>query len=781
VKDAGTQEMIEESEMKLTIDGVELSVREGISVLNAAQENNITIPHLCSHPELAPYGGCRLCIVEIDGVAGYPTACTTTALNGMVIRTNSQAVREMRREVLQLMLSEHPASCLVCAEAEECASFQGTIRKVGITTGCRYCPNDGNCELQSVVDQVGLKELSLPINYRGYPVEKDEEFYDRDYNLCIHCGRCVRICQEYRKTGALSFRQRGPLTTIGPAFSMTHRDAGCEFCGACVSSCPTGALSEKGRKWSGAPERLSPSVCPLCSLHCEIQAGIKNDCIIGTLPPGIPGESGGDLCVKGRFCLGELSNHPDRILVPSLRSREGVEELDWNKACTIAAKILGETAGDRIAVYVSPDLFLEDMAMVRKLAHALRTYNVASSAVENRTSSLPCLKFPSAAPSVLASSDCIVAFFFNGNYSYAPVTLGIKRAAEQGTRYYQIGWLTDTTSRFAAHRLSPRPDDAASVLQSLVRAMTDPSDVLPEIKGLAETLRAAVQPVFVLGMSIACLPGGDSILDSLEKLAQLTQAKVIAPSPYGNLSGIVSTLRMKPNEEVGELIASGKIDVLYLIGDCPFIDRPPVQTLIYQNPFPPPQKLAPDLILPAAFWGEVSGTILGKNGDRKAVHAAVQPPGSVLQDGQIISQIVEALGKASIFDAEEQSTSTRAGAAASTESLDPVNVVPHSENGSCYTLLREIYPHRFRGISLATLISGMARLAPENRVLIHPQTAQELGVGEGAAVWIENGTMRMSYPVTLDRKVAPGLLYVMASPGSAAPYSGPVRVSGAPL
>jgi formate dehydrogenase alpha subunit len=170
VKDAGTQEMIEESEMKLTIDGAELNVREGISVLNAAQENNITIPHLCSHPDLAPYGGCRLCIVEIDGMAGYPTACTTTALNGMVVRTNSQAVQEMRREVLQLMLSEHPASCLVCSEGEECSSFQGTIRKVGVTTGCRYCPNDGNCELQSVAKHVGLKELSLPIRYRGYSV-----------------------------------------------------------------------------------------------------------------------------------------------------------------------------------------------------------------------------------------------------------------------------------------------------------------------------------------------------------------------------------------------------------------------------------------------------------------------------------------------------------------------------------------------------------------------------------------------------------------------------------
>ena len=739
--------------MHLTIDGVELNVREGTSVLNAAQDNNIAIPHLCSHSELAPYGGCRLCIVEIDGIAGYPTSCTTTALDGMVVRTSTPAVQEMRREVLQLMLSEHPASCLVCAEGEECASFQGTIRKAGVTTGCRYCPNDSNCELQNAVKLIGLKELSLPISYKGHPVEKDEEFYDRDYNLCIQCARCVRVCQEYRKTGALSFRQRGPLTTIGPAFDMTHRDAGCEFCGACISVCPTGALSEKGRKWSGAPERLSPSLCPLCSLHCEIQAGVKSDSVIGTLPPGKPGEAAGDLCVKGRFCLSELSNHPDRILAPSFRSSEGVEEIEWSRAFTIAAGRLGETPGEKIAVFVSPDLLLEDLVAVRRLAQALNAENVTSSVMGARASSLPSLKFPSAGDSVPASSDCIVSLFFNGNYGYAPVTLGIKRAVEQGARYYQIGWMTDTTSRLASRRFSPRPNETVSFLDSLIKSVTDPSNAPSEARELGEALRAARRPLLVLGMSIADLPGAEEILDRLDRLARVTRAGVIAPDSYGNLRGLVDTINLKPNEEVQKLIGAGKIDVLYLIGDCSFTDRPQVSTVIYQNSFPPPQGLLPDLVLPAAFWGEVSGTLLGRN--RKPIQAAVPAPGAALQDSQIISQILAGLGRTAVSDVAVKTTLWAGRAALLSESVEP---------GQGCTLVRETYPHQFRGVSLAALIPGMAKIAPEDTMLIHPQTAQTLGVGDGSPISVQDGIARRSYPVFLDRKVAPGTLYLMASP-----------------
>ncbi|RKX26178.1 MAG: formate dehydrogenase subunit alpha, partial [Candidatus Zixiibacteriota bacterium] len=172
-----------------------------------------------------------MCIVEIEGIRNFPTSCTTPVTDGMEIQTHTAEVEAVRTEVLQLFLSEHTSSCLICGEKEECKKYLSTIRKAGVTTGCRYCPKDGQCELQDVTERMGIEELHYSVYYRNYPVEKDDPFYDRDYNLCILCGRCVRMCQDVRGANVLAFTQRGRDCVIGPAFGRTLVDAGCEFCG----------------------------------------------------------------------------------------------------------------------------------------------------------------------------------------------------------------------------------------------------------------------------------------------------------------------------------------------------------------------------------------------------------------------------------------------------------------------------------------------------------------------------------------------------------------------
>ncbi len=224
-------------------------------------------------------------------------------------------------ELFKLLLSEHPASCLFCEEKSHCDECMVTLRKTGVTTGCRSCSDDGQCELQTLVDRFDLAEGGYPVRYRMLPVEKKDPFFDRDYNLCILCERCVRVCEENHFSSVVTLTSRGTDTVVGTPFGQHLLQAGCSFCGACVEVCPTGALSEKIRKWSGVPEREVSTTCPLCSAGCQMRLLVKNGMVIGSLPDHASGTD--MLCVKGRFGITEMVNHPTRLQHPLTVDQEG--------------------------------------------------------------------------------------------------------------------------------------------------------------------------------------------------------------------------------------------------------------------------------------------------------------------------------------------------------------------------------------------------------------------------------------------------------------------------
>ncbi len=233
--------------VSLTIDDRGVEARKGVTVLEAAHSAGIYIPALCAHPDLSPFGACRLCIVEIEGMQGFPTACTIPAEEGMVVRTDTAKLQDLRRNTLELILSEHPYSCLTCAE---------NLR----------------CELQRVAYYIGLDKVSLPYIYRELPVYEEDPLIIRDYNLCILCGRCIRACQEVRGVNAIAFTLRGSRTIVGTAFGCSLKDSGCKFCGACIEVCSTGALRDKDGQWGSKAEKEAVLVpCkPACPAGIDV-------------------------------------------------------------------------------------------------------------------------------------------------------------------------------------------------------------------------------------------------------------------------------------------------------------------------------------------------------------------------------------------------------------------------------------------------------------------------------------------------------------------------------
>jgi predicted molibdopterin-dependent oxidoreductase YjgC len=358
-------------EQMVTIDGKKVKFRRGQTILDLSRKAGIYIPTLCHLEDLEPYGGCRLCAVEVKGMKGCPTACTTPVFPGMEVLTNTPGLQKLRREILEFILTEHPYTCLVCKDKNECTEFMHTTRKAGTITGCNFCTSNGDCELQDLVDFLELDDVKFPITYRGIPSVRDNPFYDLDYNLCVLCGRCVRICSEERNSQVLAFVQRGNTTLVGTSFGESQKDAGCEFCGACADVCPTGSISEKMGKWRGMPDRSVKTTCTLCPLGCEMNVNTKDGKIvqIGAVPGGRTAPP--QLCIRGKFLPMHIHDHSSRITNPLIRKNGKMVEVGWKEALSYTATRLESFRGDRFGIITSGQDTLEEIFVLQKFAREI--------------------------------------------------------------------------------------------------------------------------------------------------------------------------------------------------------------------------------------------------------------------------------------------------------------------------------------------------------------------------------------------------------------------------
>jgi predicted molibdopterin-dependent oxidoreductase YjgC len=279
--------------------------------------HGIPIPTLCNHPKLSPFGGCRLCIVELEGAPRPVASCTTTVAEGMVVQTATPKLEELRKLVLELLISDHPNDCMVCEAA-------------------------GSCTLQDLAYTYGVRGLEYPGERRTYAKRDGNPFIERDLEKCVLCGRCVKVCDEIQGVEAIDFGYRGFKSKICTAY---EKDLDCEFCGQCVAVCPTGALT--GKLWTGKGRlqntRAVDTVCPYCGTGCNITAHVRNNEIVRvTSKAGTWNE--GWLCVKGRFGY-DFVKSPERLTTPLIKRAGRLEEATWEEALALVADRLQEIRG----------------------------------------------------------------------------------------------------------------------------------------------------------------------------------------------------------------------------------------------------------------------------------------------------------------------------------------------------------------------------------------------------------------------------------------------------
>ena len=352
-KDCGTPAREGTARISLTIDGREVTVPAGTSLMRAAIESGSNVPKLCATDSLEPFGSCRLCMVEIEGRKGYPASCTTPAEAGMVVRTQSDRLQQLRKGVMELTISDHPLDCLTCSA-------------------------NGDCELQDMAGATGLREVRY--GYKGanhLALVKDESnpYFSYDPSKCIVCNRCVRACEEIQGTFALTISGRGFESRVSPGQDQPFMESECVSCGACVQACPTATLQERTVIHWGQPEHSVVTTCAYCGVGCAFKAEMKGNEVVRMVPHKDGAANHGHSCIKGRFAWG-YATHKDRITKPMIRNRitDPWREVGWDEAIGYAAsefkRIQQKYGRDAVGGISSSRCTNEEVYLVQKLVRA---------------------------------------------------------------------------------------------------------------------------------------------------------------------------------------------------------------------------------------------------------------------------------------------------------------------------------------------------------------------------------------------------------------------------
>jgi NADH dehydrogenase/NADH:ubiquinone oxidoreductase subunit G len=614
--------------INLKIDGKDIKAPEGMNLIDAAELAGIHIPNLCYLKGLKGIGACRLCLVEIEGMKAPMIACTTKVKEGMVVNTRTEKVQEVRKFVIDLILSMHPLDCMTCTKA-------------------------GVCNLQNYAYDFEIKESSFTRKKFGFSIDEANPFIKRDPDYCVLCGRCVRICKD-QGTNVLEFMGRGVGSKVATANDKPLQESGCTFCGSCVDVCPVNALLEadrwrKGREWDY--DKVN-SVCLLCGNGCDITVSTKDGQIMKINAGALEGSPERYICAYGRFGF-DCIEADSRVTAPMKRINGELKVTTWKDAIETVANEL-KKAAKNAGFITTAGILNEDALTLKKLAaDVVKTKNV------DTTASLYGDEDTLISGSAdVDSADLFVLVDLNPDQwqrVLPALDAVIRRRVNAGAKLIVINSSEPKISSVAAVNLV---ENDASALMSLTKALIDKG--LSGDKKLASavantSVSEAVEKAATLYMEAKnpVILSSPAMYQAAANISLLKGAAVSVPIE-SNAKGVVMMGLTTEGKSYKEM-ASGGLNLLYAIGEVPLNKRPNVEFLVVQASHLTELAKQADVVLPSAAYLEVDGTMVDYLGRLKHVCKAVEPAGEAKTHREIFVDIAKAMG-AEIKEAKESET-----------------------------------------------------------------------------------------------------------------------------
>jgi len=617
--------------VNLTIDGKKIEVKEGTTVLNAARQSGIEIPTLCDHPELTPYGGCRLCLVEVEGARTLQPSCTLPASNNMIVKTDSEKIRDARKFVLTMIFSERNHFCPYCQVS------------------------GGDCELQNSAYDEGMTHWPIQPNWKPYPVDASHPYIVLEHNRCILCRRCVRACGELVGNFTLGFEERGADSTLVADLGVPLGESSCVGCGTCVQVCPTGALIDRWSAYLGKETEVdvTHSICHGCSIGCNINIITRDNRLVRIEGDWEGSVNSGVICDVGRF-------HPmvedrDRILTPMMRKDGSLKAATWDDTINGIADLIGKSKDKTIAV-VSTHLSLEAMDAFHQVCKHLGVSTIASTEEGLYTKDALNLLNSTGTPfetsfESIKDADCFLVVGEDLTKDHQVASFFIKRGLPVGTTLIQISASETGFDHFANISLMVPDNQIADFISALESVVTSGSE--KEINEAAKKFNVDTQLLSETINSIQSAGKFAVVYGSRYPFAQEASPFNAAVSLAKQAKGLFISTKGNINSLAGAIMGLDKAvdlqsaDVVILaLGDEKLSQQfmkkfENVPHLVVLASYSSQLSAAAEFVLPVANWLEQGGHFINFSGKLLEARAALKAEENVLTTLDAIAKLAE--------------------------------------------------------------------------------------------------------------------------------------------